>query len=67
MLRNATTHYSIKFSAAWLYVSSDKFWNCLKNLKCNNVKKSGLLVNKQALRSNKLKKKIYKTIYGLKM
>ena len=37
LLRNATKHNSIKFSAPRLHISSDKFWNCLKDLKCNNV------------------------------
>ena len=47
MLRNATIHNSIKFSVAQLHVSSDKFWNCLKDLKCSMLKNSSLLVNKQ--------------------
>ena len=38
LLRNATKHNSTKFSAARCHVSSDKCWNCLKDLKCNNVK-----------------------------
>ena len=37
LLRNALKHNLIKFSAARLHVSSDKFWNCLKDLKCNTV------------------------------
>ena len=63
MLRNATKHNSTQFSAARLHISSDKFWNCLKDLKCNNIKKFGLLVNKWTLRSTKLKKNICKTFY----
>ena len=58
LLWNATKHNSIKVSAAGLHVSSDKFWNCLKDLKCINVKNSCLLVNKQFLCSTKLKKNI---------
>ena len=49
LLRNATKHNSIKLSATGLHVSSDKFWNFLKDLKCNNVKNSCLLVNKRTL------------------
>ena len=37
LLRNATKHNSFKFCSARLHVSSDKFWNRLKDLKCNNV------------------------------
>ena len=37
-LRNATKPNSIEFSATLLHVSFDKFWNCLKELRCNNVK-----------------------------
>ena len=66
LLRNATKHNSIKFSAAWLHVSSDKFWNCLKDLKCNNVKNSCLLVNKRTLRSTKLKKNILSLLKNVK-
>ena len=65
LLRNATKHSSIKFSAARLHVSSDKFWNCLKDLKCNNVKNYCLLVNKRKLLSTKLKKNICNTCYRL--
>ena len=65
LLRNATKHNSIKFSAARLHVSSDKFWNCLKDLKCNKVKNSCLLLNKRTLRSTKLKKNICETFYRL--
>ena len=66
LLRNATKHNSVKFSAARLHVSSDKFWNGLKDLKCNNVKNSCLLVNKRTLRSTKLKKNICNTFFALK-
>ena len=66
LLRNAKKHNSIKFSAPRLHDSSDKFWNCLKYLKCNNVKCSCLLVNKRTLRSTELKKNICKTFYRLK-
>ena len=62
LLRNTTKHNSIKFSAARLFVSSDKFLNCLKDLKCNNVKNS----YKWTLHSTKLKKNICKTFYLLK-
>ena len=64
---NATKHNSIKFSAARLRVSSDKFWNCRKEINCSNVKNSCLLVNKRTLCSTKLKKNICKTFYLLKM
>ena len=47
LLRNTTKHNSIKLSAARLHVSSDKFWNCLKDLICNNDKNYCLLVNKR--------------------
>ena len=67
LLRNATKHNLIKFSVARLHVFSVKFSNCLKDLKCNNVKNSCLLVNKRTLCSNKLKKNICKTFYRLKM
>ena len=66
LLRNATKHNSIKFSAVRLHVSADKFWNCLKDLKCNNVKNSCLLVNTRTLCSTKLKKNMCKTFYRLK-
>ena len=66
LLRNATKHNSTKFSAARLHVSFDKFWNCLKDLKCNNVKNSCLLVDKRTLCSTKLKN-ICKTFYRLNM
>ena len=65
-LRNALKHNSIKFSAARLHVSSDKFWNCLKDRKCNNVQNSCLLVNKRTLCLTNLKKNICKTFYRLK-
>ena len=67
LLRNATKQNSIKLSAARLHVSSDKFWNCLKDRACNKVKNSYLLVNTRTLRSTKLKKNICKTFYRLKM
>ena len=60
LLRNATKHNSIKFSSASLHVSSDKFWYCLKTLKCNNVKNSCLLVNKRTLRKTKLRRTFVK-------
>ena len=60
LLRNAMKRNSIKFAAARLHVSSDKFWNCMKYLKCINVKKSCLLVNKWTVCSTKLKKKFVK-------
>ena len=67
LLRNATKHNTIKFSVARLHVSCDKFWNCLKDLKCNNVKNPCLLVNNRTLCSTELKKKICQTFYRLKM
>ena len=36
LLRNVRKHNSMKFQAAGLRVSSDKFWNCLKDLKYNS-------------------------------
>ena len=67
LLRNAAKHNSIKFSEARPHVSSDKFGNCMKDLKCNNVKNYCLLVNKRTLFSTKLKKNIRKSFYRLKM
>ena len=67
LLRNAMKHYATKFSTAWLHNSSDKFWNYLKDFKCNNVKNYCLLANKRTLRSSKSKKNICKTFYRLKM
>ena len=67
LLRNAAKHNSIKFSEARPHVSSDKFGNCMKHLKCNNVKSYCLLVNKRTLFSTKLKKNIRKSFYRLKM
>ena len=67
LLRNDTKHNSIKFSAARLRVSSDKCWNYLKNLKCNNVKNTYLMMNKRTSHTTKLKKNICKTFYRLKM
>ena len=46
LLKNATKHNSIKISAARLHISSNKFWNCLKDHICKNVKK--LFVGEQA-------------------
>ena len=66
LLRNATKHNSIKFSAAWLHISSEKIWNCLKDLKCNDIKKIACLVNKQTLPSTELKN-ICKAFYRFKM
>ena len=66
LLRNVRKHNLIKFSAARPHVSSDKFGNCMKDLKCNNVKQYCLLVNKRTLCPTKLKENIWKTFYRLK-
>ena len=66
LLRNATKHNSIKFSAARIHVSSDKSLNFMKDLKFSNVENSCLLVNKRTLCSTKVKKNICKTFYRLK-
>ena len=46
LLKNATKHNSIKFPAALLHVSSDKFCNCLKDL--NAIMLNFLFVGEQA-------------------
>ena len=66
LLRNATKHNSIKFSAARLHVSSDKFWNCMEDLKCNSVTNSCLLVNKRTIRSVKYRRTFQKHFFALK-
>ena len=67
LLRNAKKHNSIKFSAARLHVSTDNFWNCLKNFQCNNVKTSFFVGEQADFISIKLKKNFCKTLYRLKM
>ena len=64
--RNAMKHNLIKFSAARLHVSSDKFWNCLKTLNAIMLKNPCLLMKKWTFCSPKLKKNICKTFYLLK-